>query len=716
MIRPQAVSLQPSSPKNGTSHLTISAHGGRILSADTASSDLTGYSTEELTSLRLGDLLKRQEYTQVMAFLEQSLLAEGGVLEGIQVFRKDGSSRSVILRVEVDKGIHNMPRGTMTSSPRPDWPTALHCSLQDITAQELVGQELRQRKQALSSLHALADSVRQTPQLERILGEALEQILKMLDLQMGGVYVTERRDGEGAFTLRAVGGVASGLVENTPPLLETSPLIQQLRTDGREHSVPGGQSTPFVIRERILPSSDLLPSYWREAGMQAFMAQLLETQQWSGGLLLVGATQQHHFSSRDRDLLELSSHQLAMAIENGLLFQELTERIQDLSAMRQFRTSILRDMSDGLLTVDAQGQITTLNPAAEEILQYSASLAQGQDLASLLGEDSPLVALVRKAMSAATYQVRGELVLQRGDGQPVPVGASVAVLQAEATGVPISEEEVRQVTGAVVVFTDLTEQKRAEDERQYQDRLALLGEMTAVLAHEVRNPLAGVVHGIQYLVEESSLDGEAAEYAHLILEDSRRISRLLDDVLLISRPQQVELISCDLQSLLEGLLHQWRARAAARRVEVRTVYAKGLRPPSGDPARLEQVFSNLISNALNAMPEGGTLWLRVRPVQLPSSLPGQDSRPAVRVEVEDTGSGIPAHALQRVFEPFFTTRKKGTGLGLAIARRIVRDHQGEIEVKSEEGKGTLMGVILPVAEEYPSIDTIEGYTGEDGRG
>ena len=120
--------------------------------------------------------------------------------------------------------------------------------------------------------------------------------------------------------------------------------------------------------------------------------------------------------------------------------------------------------------------------------------------------------------------------------------------------------------------------------------------------------------------------------------------------------------------------------------------------PVGAPARLEQVFANLISNALDAMGDGGTLWIRMWPAQLPPLLPHRSPRSAVRVAVEDTGVGIPAHELQQIFEPFFTTRPDRTGLGLPIAQRIVHDHRGKIEVESEEMKGTRFTVTLPLAE------------------
>jgi PAS domain S-box-containing protein len=354
-------------------------------------------------------------------------------------------------------------------------------------------------------------------------------------------------------------------------------------------------------------------------------------------------------------------------------------------------------MSDGLLMVDVEGRITTLNQAAEKILGCTATRLQGQPLSTLAGEDGRFAALVRKAIDQGTPRGRSELVVRRADGRPVPVGASIALLRSGSGNHDGSTDSVdAEVTGAVVVFTDLTEQKHAEEERRHQDRLALLGEWNAVLAHEVRNPLAGIVHGIQYVAEELSPEGEAAQSVRYILEESRRISNLLEETLLISRPHEPSLEPCDLPGILEGLLLYWRAQAAARGVEVRTHYTEDIAAPLGDADRLKQVFVNLISNALDAMPDGGTLWLRVRPAQLSSVLTGHGNLPAVRVEVEDTGIGIPAHAMQRVYDRFFTTKEGGTGLGLAISQRIVQDHRGKIDVHSEEGKGTLFTVYLPL--------------------
>jgi len=213
---------------------------------------------------------------------------------------------------------------------------------------------------------------------------------------------------------------------------------------------------------------------------------------------------------------------------------------------------------------------------------------------------------------------------------------AVQCIQRKHSGIlesnPGLHQDIEDIDSATREAVQIAQELREQVSRQ---ATAQVGEMAAVLAHEVRNPLAGIVHGAQYLSDELSPGGEAAQSARFILESSRRISRLLNDILLISRPQQVELGPCDLPAILEGLLHYWRAQAAACGVKVCTSYAEDLGWPSGDPARLEQVFANLISNALDAMGEGGTLWVRIRPAQLPPSLLHQRPCPAVRVEVED---------------------------------------------------------------------------------
>jgi signal transduction histidine kinase len=312
--------------------------------------------------------------------------------------------------------------------------------------------------------------------------------------------------------------------------------------------------------------------------------------------------------------------------------------------------------------------------------------SQGQPRSGLMGE----------GRQASLLQM-SEDIAHRLDDLLSAVLVRMQAIQEEHSSVLTDRPGLSQELEMIGSMTRKAAQVAQELEGQaFQQAVAQVGEMTAILAHEVRNPLAAMAQGIQYLTDELSLEGETAQCARLILETSRHTSRLLDDILMMSRPQQNELVPCDLPAILEGLPHYWRAQAADQGVEVRTSYAEHLASPFADPARLGQVFANLISNSLDALPEGGTLWLRVRPAQLVSPLPGQSPCPAVQVEVEDTGVGIPAHEQHRIFEPFLTTKQNRTGLGLSIARRIVQDYRGKIEVRSEERKGTLVTVTLPV--------------------
>lgn len=273
---------------------------------------------------------------------------------------------------------------------------------------------------------------------------------------------------------------------------------------------------------------------------------------------------------------------------------------------------------------------------------------------------------------------------------------------------PELAHEILAISSAVQKAEQVVESLRATDRRR---TFAQIGEMTAILAHEVRTPLARIEYGVHYLSDELNLETENTEHVRYILESSRAINRLLSEVLQVFRPQQVRLVPCDLPALLEGLLHYWRAQAAARGINVSTSYAQNLEPPTGDPSRLEQVFDNLISNALDAMQEGDLLWVRAEPAHLLSPLPDQAPRPAVQVQVEDTGVGIPQDRLRRVFEPFYTTRQDRTGLGLAIAQRIVQDHRGSLEVRSEETKGTVFTVTLPLNKLEPDSERTRGWDG-----
>jgi len=230
-----------------------------------------------------------------------------------------------------------------------------------------------------------------------------------------------------------------------------------------------------------------------------------------------------------------------------------------------------------------------------------------------------------------------------------------------------------------------------QQESAQQERLAALGEMAAVLAHEIRNPLGAIKGLAQFLGEKRAGDPPQLEMTRTIVDEATRLERLVNDLLTYARPRLPNRRPTDLPGVLDEVLRLLGPAADAAGVACRLDVSGNAFPISADPEQLKQLFGNLVLNAIQAMPAGGGLTLTQRSVDGKSR-----SRRAVEVAVEDTGSGISEADLSRIFEPFYTTRSKGTGLGLAICRRITAAHGGTIRVAQTGPKGTTILVTLPV--------------------
>jgi two-component system sensor histidine kinase HydH len=232
-----------------------------------------------------------------------------------------------------------------------------------------------------------------------------------------------------------------------------------------------------------------------------------------------------------------------------------------------------------------------------------------------------------------------------------------------------------------------------QNEAARQERLAALGGMAAVLAHEIRNPLGAIKGLAQFLGEKRAADPAQQEMTQTIAHEATRLERLVNDLLTYARPRPPDRQSANLPGVLGEVLRLVLPAAEAAGVVCRLDVSEEVPPIAADPEQLKQLFGNLVLNALQAIPKGGTLTFVVRS---PDGKGGP--RRAVEVAVEDTGTGIPEADLPRVFEPFYTTRTKGTGLGLAICKQIVDAHRGGISVARTGPEGTTILVTLPVEE------------------
>ncbi len=246
------------------------------------------------------------------------------------------------------------------------------------------------------------------------------------------------------------------------------------------------------------------------------------------------------------------------------------------------------------------------------------------------------------------------------------------------------EESYRTLQRQADLIIEIEEQLRGAE------RLSAVGELSAMLAHEIRNPL-GSIRGTAEILRDDFRPGEAKyEFLEILLKETDRLNRVVEDFLRLARPIDVERKTCDLVAELREVVTLLGGQAAGRQVRLE-LEAADIPPVAGDGERLRQVFFNLLLNGIQATGPGGRVAVRVTPVAASGDTPA-----GVELAFSDTGKGIPAADLERVFAPFFTTKEGGTGLGLAITQRIVEAHGGTIAVESEAGKGTTFRVRLPL--------------------
>jgi PAS domain S-box-containing protein len=371
----------------------------------------------------------------------------------------------------------------------------------------------------------------------------------------------------------------------------------------------------------------------------------------------------------------------------GVLSGVLGERVQrtagdlertekELVRVRVDNDAILRHLATGVLTVDREGVIGYLNPAAEQVLGVRVEEVAGRPVAEALPERlQALRALVLDSRDQGRGRARAELQIASALGRALPLGASTNVLRHEG-----------ELTGVVAVFQDLTEVREMERRVRRNETLAEVGALAAGIAHELRNGLKPISGSVELLQRELRLEGESSDLMDLIARESGRLNKFVTDLLNYSRERDLALEPIALEPHLRDLVHTLR-RDPRRSEQVRVELAPGPQDAQAslDPEQMRQVWLNLAANALEAVGERGTLtvgWAVRDPEH-------------VSVEFRDDGPGIAPEDLRRVGEPFFTTKRGGTGLGLAIAQRIVERHGGVLTLESVAGQGTTARVTLP---------------------
>lgn len=455
----------------------------------------------------------------------------------------------------------------------------------------------------------------------------------------------------------------------------------------------GGVASPFSMLYVVtIPLASLVLGRWAGlavAGAAVILFGLVTEVQLLGLLDAVGWLLVSHLSLAET-FHTYGVHALAFLLV-GLLSgrlaenwrqadQTLVEQQRGLLRLQAFHENVVQSISSGLFTTDSAGRITSFNPAAQEATGYNKEEAIGRFWCEVFNWQQGIPEVQEPGALAGPCRL--EAVGKRADGSRLVVGMTVS---------PFTEHGVQ--TGLVGVFKDLTQIRDMEEEMRHREWLATLGEMSAGMAHEIRNPLAAVGGAMQMLRRDLSLDETGARLMDIAIRETARLDSIIKAFLLYARPPALNLKECDVNTVLSETLDLVQHQAAERKdLQLETALASRPLIAQVDPDQIKQVFWNLAANAFQAMPAGGRLTIStgLRRIGV-----GERRGEVVEIAFEDTGEGIRKEDLDKIFLPFFTTKKEGSGLGLAAVHRIVDLHGGWIRVQSEPGKGSRFIVCVP---------------------
>jgi two-component system sensor histidine kinase PilS (NtrC family) len=377
------------------------------------------------------------------------------------------------------------------------------------------------------------------------------------------------------------------------------------------------------------------------------------------------------------------SNQLARRLKKaGEEIQQREDSIEDLEVLHE---NIVQSVTSGLITTDLTGKITSANSSSEKILEISTEEILQSNLEELFPYSKVHEYLTEDALKEEEESSRFEITYINPRSQEIILGMTLSLLR----------NKRGERTGFICTFQNLTEIKALEEKMRQKEQLAMIGELAAGIAHEIRNPLASMSGSIQVLQNELKLDKENQKLMGIIIKETDRLNTLIGNFLMYARPRPLDCQSSRIKELVDETVTLLKNNNRATNFIHFETDVEDDAEALVDSMAMRQVLWNLATNAIEAMPEGGALSFSVRKVTHRNSSNGGNSSGFVRVTVTDTGSGIHPEIQSKLFFPFHTMKEGGSGLGLAIVHQLVQQHGGWIDVVNHPGKGAAFHLYLP---------------------
>jgi len=501
--------------------------------------------------------------------------------------------------------------------------------------------------------------------IQRLATFLLDSVAKALSLRSATLLLAEENE-PATFRVLAVKGEVSDL----PATLK----------------LPGKLLEEMLHRDYISPYSPLEDKESRlrleEFSVSGFNHWLpLKIEDKIVGCLLMGKKMDGSYLTReDWELMTTISGSAALALENAYLYSRETVRTMEMQRLKDYSENIIESLTVGVAVVDEKGMVIGWNRVLEEQLGIKKEKAMGRNLGEALGGKN--YSAIMPYGSGPGYRLQSEITLETCCG-----GKKIF----DIARTPLLDNTLVSY-GTIIVFEDVTEKVHLQHQLVTSEKLASIGLLSAGVAHEINTPLTGISSYVQML-QKRLTDVHYAEILKKIEAQTDRVAKIIKNLLTFAHsPSDESFHKINVKETIEEIVSLIEYRLKNMNIgleldldEVPPIYAQA--------ERLQQVFINIILNALDAMPGGGLLKIEL-------NRQGQ----MAAIKIKDNGTGIKAEHLPHIYDPFFTTKGvgKGTGLGLSISYTIIKEHQGEIEVESEIGKGTAFTIILPLAEDTPA--------------
>ncbi len=533
-------------------------------------------------------------------------------------------------------------------------------------------QDYQNLKKSLHELRVLSDlskAVNSTLDLDSILQKTADGIVETVKFDRCAIFLLDESgkllrpqvlrgyhpDTIGKTPVRVADGVIGKVVRSKDAILETNAQesAQPMRGFGRMLGVNAFLVAPILVRDRVI-----------------------------GVVVADNKLSKRPIDRANTELLSTFINQAGMAIENARLYQDLDRRYKEMHDLWEYTRNLLSSIGVGVMSIDRDELVLTWNEAAERITSIPQTRALGNRLEDLLAqlflpdkEREELLEIIRMPFLTGERHSRYKCELH-----PYQRGEMYFNFESSPLRAPNGS-----VQGVVFVFEDVTPEVRMEKEVQRVGQLASVGLLASTIAHEVRNPLSTIRITAQHLLGELAPHAQAQEFLNMIIAEVDALDAKITEFLKFARPSEPVLQDVNLAQLVQSTLQFMQQYFEEHNVRLEVDVSVSV-PIKADPSQLKEALRNLIINAVQSMPTGGLLRISA------STAPGD----TVCIVVRDTGTGIPAEEVDRIFTPFYTTKSEGTGLGLANVQKIVESHGGSIHVKSEVGVGTEMRIILPV--------------------